>query len=198
MASKKEEKVECQVCKDTHFIEKDGKRKVCECRVKRRVKHYLKDLGKIEESGVWDLKEFKELDTNQNLYILWSQRNTAKIQGLIARLLLTKGTTRHYKVLQTYELVEIFLGNHPLTNSLFKLSYSPLILINGLIEMENKRLELITLQVLENRKLNGRVTWFINCKTNNHLPNVNAYLIDNHYNRIDVSDGIQSAGSKLK
>jgi len=193
-----EEKVECSECNDIHFVIKDGKRIICKCQVQRRIKHYLKDLNEIEEPGVWDLSAFDGLDTNQNLYILWNQSNTAKILGLVARLLLTKGTGRQYKVLQTYELVEIYLGLHPLTDSLFKLDWNPLILISGLMEMENKRIELITLQVLENRKLSGRFTWFINKGKTNRLSNVDAYLNSNKFHRIDVGESTTKSGARLK
>jgi len=198
VAGTEEEKVECPECGDTHFVTKDEKRVICKCQVQRRIKYYLKGLSKTEEPGVWDLPAFSELDTDQNLYILWNQNNTAKIQGLIARLLLTKGTGRNYKVLQTYELVEIYLGLHPLTDSLFKLSWSPLILVNGLMEMENKRIELITLQVLENRKLNGQVTWFINKGKTNRLPNVDSYLNSNNFHRIDIGESISRSDARLK
>jgi len=177
----------CSICKGMKYTVSDGKRVKCVCLISARAASYLKPLGEIKSPGKKVLEEIKRLKQRGDLYLIYNEKNLAKIAGIFAYLLLKRGGFLSYRVLNVYEIVEIFLGKYEDIDSVFKLKEEVLILTNGFREMENVRQEDLVLQTLENRKRLGKSTWFFSRGFKNPLATVDSYMKENDFEVLNLN-----------
>jgi len=187
----------CKECEGTNFVIKGETRELCGCIKKRKIQHYLRTLGRLSDPGELAIKVLEKVDPSKNLYILCNERDMAKISGMFAFLLIRRARFDSFKVMNVYELIEVFLGKHDDADSIFKLNDSVLMLTNGFQEMENRRQEDLILQTLENRRRSGKVTWFYNRGRSNPLKLVDSFLRENGFEVVDIDAG-KSTRSKLR
>lgn len=184
----------CKKCDGLNYVVEGGKRLACICVVKRKIRLYLGTFGQIAcpSSGAVDV--LKGLDPNQNLYLLGTESDMSRIYGALSMLLVHSGQFKSFRVMNVYELIEVFLGKLDFADSVFKLNERILILLNGFHEMENRRQEDLILQTLENRRRMGTFTWFYNRGRTNPLKAVDTYLRGNKFKVVEL-DGKRSIDS---
>lgn len=171
----------------------EGKRVISDDLKKRKLATRLKKLGYVDIDR--EMIRFLEgQDANKNIFITSSEKDQGKINGLIAYLWCKFGIDSSMKVMNSYELVEIFLGNLEGQTSLLNLDSQILVILHGYNEMANKRLPDFILQVLDNRRRLHLVTWFINRGSRCNLDPVQDYITSNSFDKIAIRDSSKGKG----
>jgi hypothetical protein len=189
----------CVKCDFRGFLIKKDKKVFCDCRIKGKVARYLRPLGEIQAPGKKVLKKVKGLDTTQNMYFIWDENEDRKIHGLFSVLLVKRGLTRTYHVLDAYELVDIWFRTHALWDSVMKIMMDVLILQVGFTTSPNRETPTLILQCLENRKRKFKTTWVFQKGKVNTYPEVYNYVKENDFIVLDFNmenGGVQSTALK--
>lgn len=152
----------CEECKDIGFRLEGERRVTCACIFKKKIKRFLTKLLPIKEPPVSYLQFLDKFTPKSNYYILSDISDIAVVNGILAKMLLKFGLDTSYTILNIYELVDIFLGHNPEYQSIFDIYHKVVILTAGYNEMENKRLEEITIQFMTQKLRKGDFIWLYN------------------------------------
>lgn len=98
----------------------------------------------------------------EDLCILTEEKDREKVNGAIGLIWTRVGLSKTLKIMNAYELIEIYLGHNEEIKSIFDLRSDILILMYGYGEFENARQSDILVQTIENRKSFNCVTCLIN------------------------------------
>jgi hypothetical protein len=103
---------------------------------------------------------FFELTGKTNLLISMDRKiPVSEFKGAIAHCLLKSGVSRSYRYLNAYELIDIYLGNHPDYRALLSISADIVVIDYGFDEFENKRQEDALNQVISNQIRRKKLVW---------------------------------------
>lgn len=169
----------CPTCEGRGFRVGEGCYEICECLIAKKAKAYIQPLKPIslgdEDRGT--LNALTEAGFhNGPIHLTFSDIPQAKINGILAALLLANSPLPSYLALNVYELLEIYLGNDPRFSSVLHLKMDRLILMRGYNEFENKRQMDIILQTHDNRRRYGKLTWYVKVGLPDSLPQLIQYL----------------------
>lgn len=166
----------CADCTSVCWDVVDGKRQAKPCLLQKKLKALVKDLEPYAVPE-WVPHQLKDVDPTQNLYMVNAPRDQKALNGVLAYLRCRPGmAAKSFKVLNIYELIEIFLQHHNDFNSVLGITQDVLVLLDGYFEMENKRLAEICLQAMDNRRRHAKVTWVVSLNSAIKYPTIQQYL----------------------
>ncbi len=153
----------CAVCRDVGWVFKDEKREECACRVRLRVRTYLRHLEPLVP--VQGLNPTTGLPGGwSNVLVLFEDKDILpqQVKWVFATLLLARGARERYRVLNAYELIDIYLENRAEKegiHSCLDLREPILGVFYGFHEFTNKRQGEAFLQTADFRLGKGLITW---------------------------------------
>lgn len=181
----------CALCDDQRFTIKDGVKEVCPCVKMKRLCIYFPDALSALETGEKDADLILGIEFVPNTVCRVRQSFPESQIDLIKLAYLMSLDCPSYKVLNVYELIEIYLSRHPQFSSLFELKFPAVILTEGYNEFPNVRQNDAILQFLDIAKRHGGDVLFLSRKRE-----VSPVLIE-YFERSDwgVLDMTLSSGS---
>lgn len=159
----------------------------CSCLGKLKLHARFKTLGPYEFDRKF-LSPLRRVNPG-DLCILTEVKSQAKINGAVGLMWAKAGLSKYLRVMNAYELIEIYLGNLESYKSIFELKMDILVLMYGYSEFENRRQSDIILQTMENRRRLGLQTWFVNLgkEIPAKLSKVASYMQSSNYEVVNLS-----------
>jgi hypothetical protein len=179
----------CGKCFGTFIKVSEGKRIPCDCYTANRIKYYLSPLGKDK----WEVPEgvgsLIGVSGDKPFLIYHPYSKSKDFSGMVAHFLLKFGGLRTYEIVNAYELIEIFLGNHAKHKSLTTLNPEILIITIGHHELPNKHQQAVICNALERQKQKGRKSWVFVFARILGLATVRDYCLGNEFQEISFWTG---------
>lgn len=180
--------VTCKICGDLEYVVKGKIRVPCKCARIKKLKAYFPyvDLNKVSPSAAQvAIKQCKDYPINKNLFL---QTNLPEeTLNLILLFYLLKLGSPSYTIMNSYELVEIYLEKHPAYKSYLEINYDCLVILHGYSEMENKRSEELLLQLLDNYRRMNKFVVFATRVSILQGSALSRYVTDNAWNKRSVT-----------
>lgn len=178
----------CKLCNELEYIVKDGKRIPCVCARVRKLKAYFPyvHLDKVRKVSVKEAMKYAEsLPIGKNLSIVTDVKEESL--NLILLFYLLRVGSPSYHIMNSYELVEIYLEHHPEFKSILEISYDYLIVLYGYNEMANRRQEDLLLQLFDHyRRLDKKII-FVSRSGGQSLTQLPRYIMDNQWGTKDMT-----------
>lgn len=181
---------ECGICHDTGFTVVGGVKKICVCTKFRRLAAYAPQLiGSVIKSEKQVRDEFSDIfgDDKRTYLKLRKGLNEISVDVAIAFWLL-KHNMPTYRIMNVYELIEIFLQHHPTYKSMFEIKFPALILLQGYDEFPNVRQNDAILQVLEIMRRSDGLVLYISSRQDDP-PEIATYLRLHNWKIINKQSG---------
>jgi len=188
----------CSICNGMRFVMKDGIRYPCTCAKRQKMLAEYPFLTRLDLNKAnlpWVKAQFDAftLDVKRSCVVVECSR-IKEAELFVFMMLLLMMKPESYCVLNTYEMVEIFLGKHDKFQSVFSINTKTVCLLLGWNEMTNCRHEELVLQYLDICKTRGvRVLFFIK-GDQSRWPGIQSYLRDADFDRFKLAEPSKKKG----
>lgn len=180
----------CNQCQDVGFIVKGGVKVSCVCSKFRRLAAYAPQLVKsVIQSDKGTREDFATTYEDDRRVFLRLRKGLNEVAVDTAIIFwLLKHQQPAFKVMNVYELIEIFLQHHPVYKSMFDLKFPALVLLQGYDEFPNVRQNDAILQVLEIMRRHDGLVLYISTRQD-ISPEIANYLKLHNWKIIDKQRG---------
>jgi len=182
------ESKDCPVCKGTNYTIKDGVKEACICVRMRRLAIYFPAVTEALAAPAQTREAILAMEFKPLTYCHIQRGLSERESHLFKLAYLLSLDCPHYREFNVYELIEIYLRQHPDFDSLFKISFPATILTEGYNEFPNVRQNDAILQYLDIVKRQRGTVLFLSRKRESD-PVLLEYFERNDWQIMDLTRG---------
>jgi len=153
------------LCGGKGYIVKDGEKVACDCSKVRRLAVYFPDAASAMDNPTEVMDEVLAMQFEDNVFCRLPRTATEGRTNLVKMSYLMVHDCPTYKILNVYELIEVYLSRHPVYSSLFQMTFPATILMEGYNEFPNVRQNDAILQFLDIAKRGGGKVLYLSRKS---------------------------------
>lgn len=185
--------IKCNICGDLKYVVKDGERVACKCITQKHLYIYAPEqfvsavkVPQAIRDKLWNM--FKA--PIDNAYMSMGKLIEEDVVNSMILYFLVSHLEPHYKILNVYELIEIYLSRHPHFKSLYELKFPAVVMLEGYNEFPNVRQNDAILQYLDIAAGNKSKVLYLSRKTAIDTPIMDYFKTHNWTNIIATAGTI--------